>query len=80
MKSFIYTDDELEMHDTNVTSERERLLYDRWERNKNVLTHTKESLAFVIQKIQDTEFGRDNALMNVLEVDIKKDDGPSSIT
>jgi hypothetical protein len=76
IKSYIYSDDELGLHNSNVTAERERILYDRWIGN----SHINESLAFFVRRIKETEFGRSNAFLSKLDTIIEKNGSPSQIT
>lgn len=75
IKSFIFTDESLGLHDTTIYNERRRLLYDKFEKGK----HTKESLADVIRRIQNIDYGRNNAFLSRLEPEISKKGEPSII-
>jgi hypothetical protein len=77
MKSFFYADESLGLHDSTITQERERLLYDKWDENGN---NTKESLATVLRKIKKTEFGKAHPFLSQLEGEPQKNGDPSLVT
>jgi exodeoxyribonuclease-5 len=78
LKSYIYSDNDLGLFDerSDINSERERLLYDKWEKD----TQTHESLASFIRRIQQTAFGKNNPLISKLEVSVEKNGTPSQVT
>ena len=75
MKSYIYADEELGLHDSTITKERQRILYDQWAEGVN----TKESLATVIRKIKETPFGKNHPFISRLEGKPEKNGNPSTI-
>jgi hypothetical protein len=76
MKSYIYADEELGLHNSTISKERQRILYDQWAEGLN----TKESLATVIRKIKETAFGKNHPFISRLEGKPEKNGNPSLIT
>ena len=86
LKSFIFSDDNLELHDTSIGEERIRLLTDTWKEKEivdgeQIITTTekdKDSLAAFVQKIRRTKLGSNNPFIASLETNVRKGD-PSTV-
>ena len=89
IKSFVFSDNSLGLHNTTIAEERERLLYDKFTTTSKVengreVTYrspveNQESLATAIGRFKETEVGRNNALLKLLEINYQKNGDPSTI-
>ena len=90
MKSFIFTDPELEFFDKAIQDERERLVYDRFEyrefeeagvlKTEEIPITKEESLASALIRFKNTKLGRENNFLQLLEIEYQKNGDPSLIT
>ena len=79
MKSFIFASNTLGLFDTNTSlqEERERLLIDKRDAKNQ---RTAESLAYVVDQIKKTDFGKNDPFLSKLEIKVEVGGRPSKIT
>ena len=79
LKSYIYATNTLGLFDegTTITEERERLLYDRFDKDHK---RVSESLARMVEKLKQSGIGKTHPFLSKLEVKIEVAGKPSLIT
>jgi exodeoxyribonuclease-5 len=90
LKSFMYSDTTLGLYEGTIQEQRDRLLYDKFEKEiafddkgkrieirRPVLN--QESLATALGKIKESKIGRTNALIQLLDIKYKTNGEPSTI-